>query len=202
MPKVVDHVKRRREIAAAALRVVARGGVQAADMRSVAAEAGWSAGAIAHYFPDKHTLLMGTLQEAAEIVTARMTAVRETASGPDLVVGLLEAGLPLNDEQAATCRVFYHFAAQGLSEPVFVAEIASYYAFWRSAVALALKDCPGIGGRPVPELDREALRLVSLVEGLAIQAIFSPVAFPAEDQRALVRTSVERLLTGPRAKGK
>ncbi len=53
MPKIVDHDARREEIAQALWRVVRRDGIRAASVRTVAAEAGWSAGAVRYYFPDQ-----------------------------------------------------------------------------------------------------------------------------------------------------
>ena len=46
MPKIVDHETRREEIAEALWRVVRRDGVRAASVRTIAAEAGWSPGAV------------------------------------------------------------------------------------------------------------------------------------------------------------
>ena len=48
MPKVVDHAARREQLAAALWRVVVRDGVEAASLRRVAAEAGWSVGSLRH----------------------------------------------------------------------------------------------------------------------------------------------------------
>ena len=60
MPKVVDIAERRNELAAAAAQLIARSGVGAATLREVAAEAGWTTGALTHYFADKRELLRFT----------------------------------------------------------------------------------------------------------------------------------------------
>ena len=60
MPKVVDIAERRSELAAAAAQLIARSGVGAATIREVAAEAGWTTGALTHYFADKRELLLFT----------------------------------------------------------------------------------------------------------------------------------------------
>ena len=62
MPKVVDIEQRRAELAEAASRLIARAGIESATMREVAAEAGWTTGALTHYFSDKRELLLTTFQ--------------------------------------------------------------------------------------------------------------------------------------------
>jgi AcrR family transcriptional regulator len=57
MPKLVDHEQRRRELGEAVWRVIRRDGVEAASVRKVAQEAGWSAGALRHYFSTQSELL-------------------------------------------------------------------------------------------------------------------------------------------------
>ena len=64
MPKVVDIDERRAELAAAAAQLIARAGVGAATMRDVAAEAGWTTGALTHYFADKRELLLFTFRSS------------------------------------------------------------------------------------------------------------------------------------------
>jgi len=66
VPKVVDHEERQREIAGAVWRAVARRGIEAATMREIADEAGFSTGVLAHYFEDKDALLMAILERLNE----------------------------------------------------------------------------------------------------------------------------------------
>jgi AcrR family transcriptional regulator len=58
MPKVVDHEERRAELCAAVWRLASREGLEAVTVRGVAEEAGWSTGAVVHYFADKEDLLL------------------------------------------------------------------------------------------------------------------------------------------------
>ena len=57
MPKQVNREERRRDIAAAVLRIVTTRGVEAASLRAVAAEASVSMGAVQHYFTTKDEML-------------------------------------------------------------------------------------------------------------------------------------------------
>ena len=71
MPKLVDADQRRGELAEAAARVIARSGIDGASMREVAAEAGWTTGALVHYFANKQELLAFTLQASLDRRRAR-----------------------------------------------------------------------------------------------------------------------------------
>lgn len=74
MPKVVDHEQRRAELAAALWRVVGRAGTAGATVRAVAAEAGWSTGALRHYFASQDELLGFAVELLMERVPARIVA--------------------------------------------------------------------------------------------------------------------------------
>src|SRR6188472_4105948 len=64
MPRIVDVDVRRAELTDATARVIARSGIEAATMREIAAEAGWTTGALTHYFADKRELLLATFQSS------------------------------------------------------------------------------------------------------------------------------------------
>ncbi|GGM82457.1 hypothetical protein GCM10012275_61300 [Longimycelium tulufanense] len=57
--------QRRRELAAAACRVILREGIEATSVRAIATEAGWSTGALRHYFPIRTCLLAYAIKAAA-----------------------------------------------------------------------------------------------------------------------------------------
>ena len=195
MPKLVDHDERRRNIAQAVLRIVARGGVRAADIRSVATEAGWSTGVITHYYADKQALLAGALREAAEDVAGRMKAIFARKRGVARLKALLEAGMPLDDERAATCRIFYHFASEGLGDPAFTAEIAAFYAAWRGAVSGALRALMDEGELAAGDPDTLATALVGLGEGLAVQGLFDAHKMPPARLKAILGAGVDCMLS-------
>lgn len=77
VPKVVDHDQRREELARAVWAVIARAGVEGATVRAVAAEAGWSMGALRYYFATQDGLLRFALE-----VMLRRTPERLRSSSP------------------------------------------------------------------------------------------------------------------------
>jgi AcrR family transcriptional regulator len=107
VPKVVDHEERRSELAAAVSRIVARDGLPAATVRAVAAESGWSAGAVRYYFSTQDELLRFAAEAMVRRVPERMRAVMAAGRpGRRRALALLEELLPLDDERTAECVVW------------------------------------------------------------------------------------------------
>jgi TetR/AcrR family transcriptional regulator, transcriptional repressor of bet genes len=184
MPKIVDHEQRREELAAAVWRIASRDGLDAVTIRGVAAEAGWSTGALHHYFSDKEELLLFAFRTIAGRVGRRVEAARESAREPvELVRELLAIGLPIDPERCDETRVWFAFLGLALSRPALARAQGAAYGQWRRLVASALEEAQAAG-----ELDaaidphREAASLVALVDGLAVQAMFEPSGPSAERQ--------------------
>ena len=173
MPKIVDHDERRAHIASAVLKVIARDGVKGADLRSVAKEAGCSTGVIAHYVGDKQALLLGALREAMNHVARSMADVAAEQRGMARLIAMLEAGMPLDPERAASCRIFYHFAAEGMNDPKLAGELASYYDWWRREVGDVIEELQAEGHFALQDPSALAETMVGLAEGLAIQGVFA-----------------------------
>src|SRR5688500_5908565 len=110
MPKVVDYDERRAELAEAAAHVIARSGIGAATMRAVASAAGWTTGALTHYFADKRAVLLCTCQAS---LGRRRTAPAER-DRPDpaaRLVAALEGALPLDEDRRRHWMVTVAFCA-------------------------------------------------------------------------------------------
>jgi AcrR family transcriptional regulator len=83
MGKSVDHAQRREIFAAAALRVIMRDGIAGLTVREVAKEAGFTTGALTHYFHSKDQLLIEASEHSALLVRARMERRRRPAGDGD-----------------------------------------------------------------------------------------------------------------------
>jgi AcrR family transcriptional regulator len=178
MPRVVDHEQRRREVAAAFGRVVARDGLDAASVRAVAAEAGWSTGVLAHYFVDKDELLVAALRLAIERALERARPHLRRGGRAGLAGALLEA-MPLDDERRAEVRLWFTLVGRAVTRPELAAELAAHYAAWRAA--------PEAFGVP----RAAAARLVAAVDGISVQALLDPAAWPPHRQREAVRALLD-----------
>ncbi len=195
MPKIVDHDERRAELAAAVWRLASRDGLEAVTLRGVSAEAGWSTGALHHYFGDKEELLLFAFQTIADRVRRRLAAAARATSEPlELARTLLTVGLPLDAERRAEVRVWFAFLGLALTRPVLARAQRDAYRAWRRRLAKTLREAQRRG-----ELDRaldperEAAGLIALVDGLAVQASFEPRALSASRQLELVDERLARL---------
>jgi TetR/AcrR family transcriptional regulator, transcriptional repressor of bet genes len=176
VPKVVDHEQRREELAAAVWRLASRDGLDAVTIRSVSAEAGWSTGALHHYFSDKEELLLFAFKTVADRVGRRVATARAESAGPlELARALLAIGLPLDEERRDETRVWFAFLGLALTRPPLARAQRLAYEAWRRIVADALRDAREQGEIDEDvDVEREAAALVALVDGLAVQASFDP----------------------------
>jgi TetR/AcrR family transcriptional repressor of bet genes len=199
MPKIVDHEARRGELAEAVWRLASRDGLEAVTLRGVAAEAGWSTGALCHYFRDKEELLLFAFQITAGRVGRRLAAAAKASAEPlELARILLAEGLPLDAERRAEVRVWFAFLGLALTRPELARAQREAYRAWRGWLARTLREAQE-RGRVDPALDpeREATGLVALVDGLAVQASFEPRALSGARQLELLDEGLARLSVPP-----
>jgi AcrR family transcriptional regulator len=195
MPKVVDHEQRRGELAAAVWRLASQEGLEAVTVRRVAAEAGWSTGALVHYFPDKEALVVFAFETVADRVGARVVRAAEGLSDPlELARVQLVEGLPLDAARRAEMRVWFAFLGLALARPELARAQRDAYRAWRGRLAKTLRRAQAQGSiDPSVDPEREAAALVALTDGLAVQAAFAPRALPAARQLELLDERLERL---------
>jgi AcrR family transcriptional regulator len=195
MPKIVDHAERRAALAAAVWQVASRDGLDAVTMRRVAAEAGWSTGALAHYFDDKEELLVFAFETVADRVGRRIVEAAEQTRDPlELIRVQLGEGLPIDRERRAEVRVWFAFLGLAETRPQLAKAGRDAYRLWRDRVAktLASAQRQGLVDDSI-DAEREAAALIALVDGLAIQATFDPRAVSAERQLEILDDRLARL---------
>src|SRR3954452_23718089 len=109
MPKIVDHDARREEIIEAVWRLVARRGFAALNMRDLAAEAGFTNGALARYFPTKAAILRAALERANAATEQRAARTIAGANGLHAFRKFCVEIMPLDDERLNEARVVIGF---------------------------------------------------------------------------------------------
>jgi AcrR family transcriptional regulator len=180
MPRIVDADQRRQELASAAARVIARAGVDGASMREIAAEAGWTTGTLVHYFASKHELLDFTLRASIQRRSAKLTE-RADLSPADALRASLESALPTDDDTKVHWIVTLALAGAAASDDRLATTQRELYRSYRSYLVELLAAMAD-----VDDPTTEAERLIGLVDGIALQALFDPDAWPPERQlRAL-----------------
>jgi TetR/AcrR family transcriptional regulator, transcriptional repressor of bet genes len=110
MPKIVDHEKRRDEIALVACRVVAECGFDQATIVRIAREAGYTTGMVAHYFDTKQEILIAALRLMLRRTDERLLRNSESER-PDLLALLVEM-LPIDEERYIECAFWTAFWGQ------------------------------------------------------------------------------------------
>jgi AcrR family transcriptional regulator len=190
MPKVVDSAERRAELAAAAAQLIARAGVGAATLRDVAAEAGWTTGALTHYFADKRELLLFTFRSSL----ARRHAARD-ARDPDrpkeALLSSLEGALPLDDEGRRHWMVTVAFCAQAAGDEELSRAQRDAYRDFRDRLAELVRRVAGGGS---DDSMARAEQLIAVADGIAMQALFDPESWPPARQLEMLHTTVEPML--------
>lgn len=199
VPKIVDHEQRRAELGAAVRRVVARAGVGGATVRAVAAESGWSMGALRYYFATQTELLDFAVGTMLGDIPGRIQHVLDTQEpGIERAQAVIEEMLPLDDNRLAEVRVYLAFMARvrtddgrpGLAEQTWHGE--------RHVCALAVADVTGlehpseIGVVPAPLL-AAVNDLQVFVDGLSFLGATVPEQLTPARSRALLRSRLDSL---------
>ena len=217
VPKTVDHADRRRLIARATWQVITRDGLRGATVRTVAAEAGLSPGALRHYFDDHASLLLFAARHSVELIGARIFAqLASTSAAPvDVVQGCLEQLLPLDAQRTAETAVYFGLADLARLEPehrefreasfrtarrlyrLLVAWLAGGPAPMPAALQLAesTDDAPLLDAG----LEARARLLQVVVDGLAVDGLLCPGEMDPGELRAVLRGELERIVRELRA---
>ena len=178
MPKVVDIQQRRAELTEATARLIARSGIESATMREVAAEAGWTTGALTHYFADKRELLLTTFQTSL----ANRRSQRPTDADADPASQLrasLEGALPLDEARRRHWMVTIAFCAHAAGDAELAAAQSAAYREFRDHVAELAARC-GLTDKRNAEAYAE--RLIAVADGIAVQALFDEHSWPSDRQ--------------------
>lgn len=187
MPKEVDHDRRREEIAAALWRVVKREGVEAASIRRVATEAGWSSGSLRHYFETQSDLLAFAMELVMRRASARIRAVVEGLDARTRAERALHELLPLDDERRAEMQVWLAFTTRAMVDP----ELRPLRDEAHAALRELCRQITEALGSPAPDRDGELLH--AFVDGLALHAVVNPQVTTPERQRALLTARLDAI---------
>ncbi len=192
MPRVVDIEERRHELGAAAAQLIASDGVGAATLRGVAAEAGWTTGALTHYFADKRELLLFTFTSSLAGRHAARPPLGEPSTRRSLIESL-EGALPLDDDRRRHWMVTVAFCAHAAGDDEFLDAQRDAYRAFRDRIAALARESGAIAGA---RADAVALaeRLIAVTNGIALQALFDPSGWPAHRQLSRLHETVDLIL--------
>ena len=193
MPRQVDHDARRLEVAEVAARLIAQIGVERVTVRELAKAAGYSTAIVSHYFADKRQLLLFTYQAAAHAAQVRVDKVLQLA--PDDLVGSIEALMPLDEARHREWQVWLSFWGMAIGDPEFAAEQRRRVLDTRKRLEKVLRAMAQSGKLAKDtDFDMVARELLTMVNGIAVQAGFDPADWPAERQHKLLMQAIAPLV--------
>jgi AcrR family transcriptional regulator len=181
MPKIVDHEKRREEIALVACQVVADRGFEQATVARIARAAGYTTGMVAHYYESKQAIILAALRLILLRIEQRLT--RERESGDANLLHVLSEALAVDAQRFTECAFWLAFWGQVPADAklkrlnawvhreymrLFARCFAEYWAEWSAW----------------PKGTREQVlrSMVTFINGLTAGAVTSPRDWPAATQ--------------------
>lgn len=192
MPKVVDPVQRGRQVADAFVRVVRREGLAAASVRTVAAEAGLSAGALRHYFDSQSGLVAYVFESLMTAAVPRIMAALTVANDVDSLAVALEQVIPLDDERVAEYEAWFALVNEARTDPALQPLSLQAHRDIRRL-------CRTVVDRLLPSQTRDGLRdeaaadLHALLDGLALHLTLYPDDSSRHGARAGIRRALHTL---------
>lgn len=177
----VEAASSREQLLAAASRVFARRGYHGASMNEIAAEAGFSKGALYWNFASKEDLFYALLDPLDERLGA-LVAASVTAPGGAQRTGALSRGISavLSDNRDVVL-LFHEYSALAVRDPQVAARYAERNARLRTQLAEMARARHELLGVPLAiPAERLATALIALVDGLSIQQLTEPDAVPED----------------------
>ncbi|MBC6465059.1 TetR/AcrR family transcriptional regulator [Actinomadura alba] len=192
MPKVVDPAERRRELTAAVWRVIRRDGLDQASVRNVAREAGVSMGSLRHYFATQSELLVFALQVIIDRIETRIATLPTEPESRRQAERVLAELLPMDAERAAENEVWLAFTARAMVDPGLRALRDRSHDTLREGCRAVVRRLAGGDGAGT-DVELEADRLHSLIDGLAVHAAMRPDVTTSERMRVIIARHLDEL---------
>lgn len=198
MPKIVDHDKRRNEIALAACRAIAKRGLDSVTLSDIAKEAGRTTGMLAHYYTTKWDLILGALRFMHVRLEQRLS---QKLDGETTLLELLQDALPTDAERKAEAAAWLTFWAFAANRPDLLKRSAKIHADWRALIRRCLlRTQNDAGAWPEETMEHVVSSIMLFTDGLYVKAITRPAMYTPKVQVALMREHLEALLAWVRSK--
>jgi AcrR family transcriptional regulator len=161
---------RRDAIVAAALAVARRKGLAATTVRDVAAEMGTSSGLVHHYFESMDEVLAAAFAQVAEADLARSAAEMAAAVSPTTALAAFFRTYAPADADWAF-QLWLDAWAEAGRRPAIQATSRRLNLAWQGLLAQTIEEGVAAGGFAAADPGAAAWRILSLVDGLALQVV-------------------------------
>jgi TetR/AcrR family transcriptional regulator, transcriptional repressor of bet genes len=192
MPKIVDHAKRRDEIALVACRVVANHGFEHATVVRIAREAGFTTGMLAHYFDSKQEIVLAALRLILRRIEQRLT--RPGGTSATSLLAVLSEALPVDAQRYTECAFWTAFWGQVSADRRLKRINAWVHREYMRLFERCLAEHWAQWSQWPPKVRDAVLRSVmTFINGLTASAVASPSDWPPATQVEQLRLQLQLL---------
>lgn len=192
MPKVVDHAKRRDEIAHVACQVVASHGFEHATVARIARAAGYTTGMVAHYYDSKQDIILAALRLILLRIEERLT--RERNGGEANLLEVLSEALAIDAQRRGECAFWMAFWGQvSADRKLKRLNVWVHREYMRLFARCFAEHWPEWRLWPHAVRDQVLRSVVTFINGLTAGAVTSPGDWPARIQIRQLRLQLELL---------
>ncbi|BBG03891.1 MULTISPECIES: TetR/AcrR family transcriptional regulator [Pseudonocardia] len=192
MPRRVDPDARRAQVADAVIDEIAAHGLRSVTLARISARSGLAIGSIRHYFGD-------TLREVMSFtlgVLIKRAEHRSPGLSDDPASRVAEAIVltaPTSEQEHKENIALVEYRVMARTDPEFAADVASTSLATTEAIRALLR--AALADRMIDEeaLRREALLLLTLVEGFSLGSALVPAPLHEADVRAVVTSTLHRM---------
>ena len=181
---------RRDAIVAAALAVARRKGLAATTVRDVAAEMGTSSGLVHHYFESMDEVLAAAFAQVAEADLARSAAEMAAADSPiAALAAFFRTYAPADADWAF--QLWLDAWAEAGRRPAIQATSRRLNLAWQGLLEKTVEAGVAAGRFTAPDPGAAAWRILSLVDGLALQVVAHGTTIGRDDVERWAASAAE-----------
>jgi AcrR family transcriptional regulator len=185
--------RRREAIVDAALAVARRKGLASTTVRDVATEMGTSSGLIHHYFESMDHVLAAAFERVAGEDLAQTEVLLDAAGDPrSVIASFLSSYAPVGDDWAF--QLWLDAWAEAARRPILQEASSRLNLAWAAVLERAIRAGIADGTFRSDDPTGAAWRILSLVDGLALQVVAHRTTIDRADMLAWAATAAEREL--------
>jgi AcrR family transcriptional regulator len=192
--------ERRDKILEATWKLIARDGLGATSMRSLAAEAGYANGALAYYFEGKDELLQAAFEYVLDQTRQRIAAATRELRGLAALRAFCAEFIPDDEVKVLEARVVLPFWSSALTHAGFAdlheEALSSFRRHLRKCLsqAVTLGEIPAANTPNAHQLEAETL--MTILTGFQVLGVLSPKQHSKAMMWNMVESFIARLAAG------
>ncbi len=192
MPKIVDHARRRDEIAQVACQVVAKYGFERSTVARIARAAGYTTGMVAHYYDSKQDIILAALRLILLRIDERLLRPREHRDNN--LLNVLSEALPVDPHRFTECAFWMAFWGQvSTDKRLKRLNVWVHREYMRLFERCFLEYWPEWSALSDPVRDQVLRSVVTFINGVTAGAVTSPRDWPAARQLAQLNLQLDLL---------